>query len=101
MDQLLPQSPTALGKPGIQLFEAMESIVAGGQPDAASTVLDILFDDTFFPSRTLRCRSPGRTGSDHHEASIDRAAFTLGDPVDRRFHVVVDAATRHAAQGGE
>lgn len=50
MDQLLPQSPTALGKPGIQLFEAMESIVAGGQPDAASTVLDILFDDTFFPA---------------------------------------------------
>ena len=37
----------------------------------------------------------------HSEALVDGAALASSDLVDRRLHVVVDAAPGHAAEGGE
>ncbi|MCY1246125.1 hypothetical protein D9M72_593310 [compost metagenome] len=75
----------------------MEHAVLSIEPDAPSAVLDVLFNDAFFPagSDVAEVRVEQVVRTHHGKPSIDRAALTLVDLVDSGLHVVVDAATRH------
>ncbi|MCY1445830.1 hypothetical protein D9M71_623620 [compost metagenome] len=50
VQQLAPERTTALAEPGIQFLEGVEYAVLSIEPDAPPAVLDVLFNDAFFPA---------------------------------------------------
>ena len=76
----------------------MELAVLNIGTDAPPAVPYVLFDNAFFPARghVAKIRIGQVVRTHHSKPSIDRAAFAFVDLDDSRFHVLVDAATRHA-----
>ena len=72
-------------------------------PKPQPTILDVLLDDAFLPAAgdIAEVRVEQVVGGHRREARIDDAGFALLHLVDRRLHVVVDAAPGNAAQGGK
>lgn len=64
---------------------------------------DIFFDDTFLPAAGDVAAIGSEQGVRGHrgKAQIDDAGLAFPDLVDRRLHIVVDAAPGNAAQGGK
>ncbi|MCY1430435.1 hypothetical protein D9M71_463840 [compost metagenome] len=87
-----------MAKPDVQLLEGMEHAILSIKPDTPPAVLYVLFDNAFFPagSHVAEVRVEQVVGTHDSKPGIDCAAFAFVDLVDSRFHVVVDAATRHA-----
>jgi hypothetical protein len=78
----------------------MEHAILSIEPDSPPAVLHALFDDAFLPARghVAEVRIEQIVRAHHGKPGVDRAAFAFVDLVDSRFHVVVDAATRHSAK---
>ena len=68
----------------------MEHAVLSIEPDVPLAVLDVIFDDAFFPAGgdVAETRIKQVVRAHHGKPGIDRAALTL---VDSGLHVVVDA----------
>ena len=101
--QLLPQRPTAGQQPQIEFGEGTEALIGGVLPEAAPTVLNVLLDDAFLPAGgdVAEVRIEQVVRGHRRKALIDDPRLALLDLVHRGLHVVVDATTRNAAQGGE
>ena len=103
MAHLTPQRPATLAQPRIEFGERAKALVLRLQPDAATTVLHVLLDDAFLPARgdVAEVGIEQVVRAHHRKARIDDPALALLDLVDRRLHVVVDAAPGNAAQRRE
>ena len=90
-------------EPDIQFFEGVKDAVLSVDPNAPAAVLHVLFNDAFFLTRgdVAEVRIEQVVGTHDSKTGIDRAAFAFVDLVDSRFHVVVDAATRHSTKRSE
>ena len=95
----IPHRPTALTVPGVHLDEVAEALFGRGHPYAPTAVLHVRLNQALLAAardvaevrleqimRTLRC-----------EALVDGPALAVFDLIDRRLHVVVDAAAWDAA----
>lgn len=72
-------------------------------PDLATPILDVFLDNTFLPaSRPIAEFQVEQVVIAHcMEAGVDGPFFAKADFVDRSFHVVVNAVTRHPAESDE
>ena len=100
---LLPQRPATRSEPGIEFDERAKALLARVDPDAAAAVLHVLLDHPLLPARgdVTEVGIEQVVRAHHREAGVDDPAFALLDLVDRRLHVVVDAAPGNAAQRRE
>ncbi len=79
MYKFVPERTAASAEPGVQLLEGMEHAVLSIEPDSSPAVLNVLFDDAFFPARghvaEIRIEQIVRTH--HGKPGVDRAAFAF------------------------
>jgi len=101
MWRLLPQHPATLLKPVVQGIQRGQAW--NGLPKPVTCVLNILLDLSFLPTRCgiAELGFEQIVAGHCHEADIDVALLASSDPVDRRLHVVVDAAPGNAAKHTE
>ena len=101
--QLIPQCAAALGQPCVEFGGGREPKRLRLDPDAPAAVLHILLDHAFFATRgdVAEIGVEQVVGAHDGEARVDDAPFSLVDLVDRRFHIVVNAPARYAAQRRE
>src|SRR5688572_27666361 len=98
MVHVLPRRPAALGKPRIERFQIRPTSFSRLTPDLPAPVLNVLLDEPLLPTggAVAEFRLEQRL-----EARVDRALLVATDLVHRSPHVVVDAPTRHSAEGAE
>ena len=101
--RLLPQRAAPIRRPCVELDERAEALLARIDPDASPAHLHVLLD----PPLLAAAGDIPEVGvmqvvrAHRSEARVGGAALAVVQLVDRRLHVVADAASGHPAQGRE
>ena len=100
MAQFTPQRPATLPKPRIELGKRAKAPTLRLQPNAPTTVLDVLLHHALFPAgghvAEVSIKQIVRTH--HRKARIHHTTLALVDLINGRLHVVVDPAPGNATE---
>jgi hypothetical protein len=103
MAQLRPQGAATIREPRIEFGERAKSSALGIKPDSSASVLHVLLDDAFLPTRgdVAEVRIKQVVRAHDSKTRIDDTAFAFVHLIDSSLHVVVDATAGNAAKRGK